>query len=117
MVTKEQYDAAAKRMEEDQETVNKFFKEKQEVFNKRMEENPIFTDDELIYSGTNRFICGAGLAYPKDCGGNHYWDCSSLLKGETQLGALQHSPQYPFMTYSIHGESEYRGTTRPGGLK
>jgi hypothetical protein len=79
-----------------------------------------FTDDELRYSAYARCECGAGMAYPKDCPLNHYWDCSAILKGEApesgQSGAVKHSGQMPFAFYEV--KSEYQpnangATTRP----
>lgn len=76
-----------------------------------MAENPIFTDDELVYSANQLCPCGHGLAYPKDCGPSHYWDCSAILKGIADK-SVQHTGQLPFAFYYIKVESERNGTTR-----
>jgi hypothetical protein len=111
MITQEQYDQAIKKKEEAQEIINAFHKEKAIAFDQRMENNPIFTDDELTYSASSLCPCGYGLAYPKDCSMNHYWDCSAILKGIADVN-VQHTGQLPFSFYDIKGESDYRGTTR-----
>ncbi|MCK5019990.1 MAG: hypothetical protein KAS32_23250 [Candidatus Peribacteraceae bacterium] len=111
MISKEEYDLAITQKEESQNVINQFNKEKQEAFNKRMEENPIFTDDELFYSATSLCPCGHGLAYPKECGGGHYWDCSAILKGIADK-SVEHTAQLPFSMYTFAGESERIGTTR-----
>lgn len=79
-----------------------------------------YTDDELRYSAYSRCECGAGLAYPKDCGINHYWDCADILTGRAipadKEGAKQHAGQLPFMFYEIKSEdqpSANGATTRP----
>lgn len=111
MITKEQYDQAVKRLDEAQEIINTFNKELMEAFEKRMKENPLFTDDELIYSAEILCPCGHGLAYPKGCGIHHYWDCSAILKGIANQPA-EHTAQLPFSVFDIKAESESRGTTR-----
>jgi hypothetical protein len=112
MITDEQYQKAKEQKDGAQDIINQYFKEKQLKFDERMKKNPIFTDDELIYSATARCPCGHGLAYPKDCGVHHYWDCSAILKGIAQPD-IKHTAQLPFMFYDIKSESDYRGSTRP----
>jgi hypothetical protein len=111
MITKEQYEQAIKQKEDAEETINLYHKYEREEFEKRMKDNPIFSDEELVYSADTLCPCGHGLAYPKDCGINHYWDCSAILKGIADVN-VKHCGQYPFAFYNIHGESDYRGTTR-----
>jgi hypothetical protein len=111
VITKEQYEQASKQKDEAQEVINTYFKEKSETFTQRLIDNPVFTDDDLFYSATNLCPCGHGLAYPKDCGGNHYWDCSAILKGAADV-AIQHTDRLPFNFYDIKGESGRNGTTR-----
>ena len=111
MVSKELYDLAISQKENAQTIINEYHHEQQEAFNSRIKNNPIFTDDELIYSATARCPCGHGLAYPKDCGINHYWDCSAILKG-IEDKEVKHTAQLPFSFYNIKGESERKGTTR-----
>lgn len=111
MITREQYEAAYEAKKQAEETINQFFKEKAERFNERMESNPIFSDEELVYSATSLCPCGHGLAYPKDCTPFHYWDCSAILRG-TADESVTHEGRLPFTFYDIKSESAYRGTTR-----
>lgn len=70
--------------------------------------------DELRFSAGARCTCGLGLAYPKDCGGFHYWSCSGVLLG-TADKAVKHD-QLPFMFYSVKSEDQPSAggrTTRP----
>lgn len=111
MITKEEYHKAKKQHDDAEEIINTYYKEKRELFYQRLRENPVFTDDELRYSAATLCPCGHGLAYPKDCGPNHYWDCSAILKGIADKN-VQHTGQVPFVFYDIKGESEINGTTR-----
>ncbi len=111
MITKEQYDQAVEQEKEAKEIIQAYHKEQSEAFEKRLVENPIFTDDELTYSATTLCPCGHGLAYPKACGIHYHWDCSAILKGIADKN-IEHTSQLPFVYYDIKGESEYRGTTR-----
>lgn len=111
MISKEQYDNAIKAMEVNQDIINKYHKEKADLFKKRLEDNPIFTDDELLYSAWQLCPCGHGIAYPKDCGGHHYWNCSAILKGIADKDVL-HTGQLPFSMYSVKSENSGRGSTR-----
>jgi len=111
MISKEQYDKAITNQLRDEEIINQYHKEKNESFKNRLKENPIFTDDELIYSAYALCPCGHGLAYPKDCSTFHYWDCSAILKGIADKN-IQHTDQLPFSFYDVKSESDYRGTTR-----
>jgi hypothetical protein len=74
--------------------------------------HPGFSDDELLYAAKNRCDCGAGLAYPRDCGMHWRWECSAILRGEAPAGT-SHSGPFPFIFYDIKGEGVYNGTTRP----
>ena len=111
MISEEQYEAAIEIQRAAQETIDQYFKESRERFETRMRENPIFTDEELMYSAYARCPCGEGLAYPIECMPGHYWDCSAVLKG-TADKTVQHTAQLPFAFYDIKSESEHRGTTR-----
>lgn len=111
MITKEQYNQARKQEKQAQEIMREYYKQEQDAFEKRLVENPIFTDDELTYSSTTLCPCGHGLAYPKNCGIHHYWDCSAILKGIADKD-VQHTTQLPFAFYNIKSENEHRGTTR-----
>ena len=111
MITTEQYNKARDEKEAAQKTIDEYHKQRRDTFAKRMSENPIFTDDELHYSAETLCPCGHGLAYSKECGPDHYWDCSAILKGIADKG-VEHTGKLPFAMYSIKGESEHRGTTR-----
>lgn len=111
MISIKQYEEAVISKEQAEKIINQYLKEKRENFEKRLKENPIFTDDELFYSRTARCSCGAGLAYPKDCGPFHYWDCSAILKG-IEDKTIKHTDQLPFIYYEIKGENDEK-STRP----
>lgn len=91
-----------------------------------------FAADELTYSAHARCVCGAGLAYPRDCGMHGSWFCSALLTrahgrlekranadGEERIftaSGAEHQPGLPFSMYGIKSEgqpSAYGATTRP----
>lgn len=106
MITKEQYEKAVKDRESAEKIISEFHEQKRIAFKQRMKENPIFTEDELIFSATIRCKgCGAGLAYPKDCGPGHYWDCSGVLLGKIKNPGKEHE-QYPFMYHEIKSEDQ-----------
>jgi hypothetical protein len=111
MITEEQLKEAREGEKKAQEIIRQYFIERNEVFKKRLAENPIFTDEELRYSAVSLCPCGHGLAYPKDCNINHYWDCSAILKGIADKN-VQHTAKLPFSFYNIKSENEQRGTTR-----
>jgi hypothetical protein len=111
MITEEQYKEASAQVEASNEIISQYFKEKSAAFKLRMKENPIFTDDELHYAAHSLCDCGYGLAYPKGCGANHYWDCSAVLKGAADK-EITHTAHLPFAFYKVKGESDYNGTTR-----
>jgi|WetSurMetagenome_2_1015567.scaffolds.fasta_scaffold245115_2 hypothetical protein len=111
MITKEEYTAAIEQHKASEEVIQQYHRERLDAFAERMKSNPIFTDDELIYSAMTLCPCGHGIAYPKDCGGNHYWDCSAILKGIADEN-IQHTGQLPFMMYDVKGESKVNGSTR-----
>lgn len=115
MITNEQVEQARKQRDEAEAIINQYHKEQQEAFEKRLKENPIFKDDELVYSLYALCPCGHGLAYPKGCGGSHYWDCSAILKGIADQ-SVKHTDQLPFAFYSVKSEREgqtTRGVFRP----
>jgi len=111
MITENEYQDALEQKKTSQEVINQYHREKSEAFKQRLKDNPIFTDDELFYSAVTLCECGHGLAYPKDCGPGHYWDCSAVLKGIADK-SVTHTDQLPFRFWNIKGESEHRGTTR-----
>jgi hypothetical protein len=111
MITEEQYQQAVRQQDEAEEIISAYHREKQEAFDERMKNNPVFSEDELFYSATSLCPCGHGLAYPKGCGPHHYWDCSAILKGIADP-AVEHTGRLPFAFYSVKGESERNGTTR-----
>ncbi len=96
--------------------INRYHSHASNVFNKRMKKNPIFKFNELHFSATLKCPCGYGLAYPKDCGANHYWDCAGVLLGCTEKD-VKHIAQLPFMFYDIKGESDKRGSTKYLSIK
>lgn len=117
MITREQYEAAVKAQDEAEKVIHAWDQQQREEFAVRLQEslNGVrpFTDDELIYSASTLCPCGHGLAYPKGCGGFHYWDCSAILKG-TADAKVQHTGKLPFTFYDIKSEGERMGggTTR-----
>lgn len=115
MITEDEYNEAKLQYDKSQKTINQYHKEKLERFEKRLKENPIFTDDELRYSRYTLCPCGHGLAYPKDCGMNHYWDCSAILKGIADPN-IEHTGQLPFSFYDVKSENDQettRGVFKP----
>lgn len=94
--------------------LNARHQQKQNAFKQRLKDNPIFTEDELLYAARNRCDCGHGLAYPKECGIDHYWDCAGILLG-VQDNTIRHTAKLPFMSYDIKSEdqpSAFGATTR-----
>lgn len=74
-----------------------------------------FLPDELIYAATNRCLCGAGLAYPKNTSPRGSWYCSSILIGTAERGT-SHDSGFPFAFYEIKSENQPSAnglTTRP----
>lgn len=115
MISEEQYREAVEGCSKFEEVIQQYQREKADAFRLRMETNPIFSMDELVFSADLLCPCGYGMAYPKDCGPNHYWDCSAILRGVA--ADVKHCTQQPFITTSI--KSEYspgpqgtRATTR-----
>lgn len=111
MISQEEYQKAGVQKKEAEEIISTYCKEQDEAFQKRLAENPIFTDEELYYSATSLCPCGHGLAYPKNCSPHHYWDCSAILKGIADP-KVHHTAKLPFVFYDVKGESERNGTTR-----
>lgn len=121
-ITKEEYDAARQTCDEANKIMQEYHRQSMGDFEsrwKRFESSQqFFTDEELRYSAGARCWCGAGLAYPKDCGINHQWTCSAVLKGE---GKEKDRPDkrheaYPFAFYEIKSEDQPSAeghTTRP----
>lgn len=115
MISREQYEAASKAKTEAQATIDAYFKQEADAFAERLRVHPIFADEELTYSATVKCVCGAGLAYPKACGMNHYWACSAELKG-TANQEVPHTGHLPFAFYELKSEgqpSANGATTRP----
>lgn len=82
-------------------------------------EDKIHKEIDLVYAAYNRCPCGAGLAYPRNCGMHHYWDCSAILTGKADE-KVEHTAQLPFMFYEIKSEqqpSANGATTRPNRTK
>jgi len=103
MITREQYDQAVAAHDAAEETMKAFHKQEAEAFEHRMATNPIFTEDELVFAAFNRCPCGYGLAYPKNCGMHHYWDCAGILLGKEDK-TVTHTDQLPFSMYSVKSE-------------
>ena len=111
MITEAEYDAAIVANTAAEKVIHEYHKQEAELFDRRLIENPIFTDEELRYSASALCFCGHGMAYPTGCGAFHYWDCSAILKGIADDGA-EHRGQESFTFSGIKGESERVGTTR-----
>lgn len=112
MISKQEYQSAVEQQSKFEKVITQYHKEQRAAFEERMKNDPVFTDDELVYSAINLCPCGHGLAYPKDCGGDHYWDCSAILKGIADKEA-EHCAQLPFMMTKIKSENN----PLPGGVK
>lgn len=122
MSTQDQYNKACVQKKEAQEVIDEYFKEQKTIFDKRYAEfqqgaKP-FTDEELRYAAHKLCPCGHGLAYPKDCGIAHHWDCSAILKGIAEPDK-KHTAQLPFAFYNILSEESPRaaGITTRGVFK
>jgi hypothetical protein len=111
MITSGQYRTAIEEKEKAEKVINLYHVERAQEFKERMKNNPVFTEDELIFSAADRCICGYGLAYPVGCGFHHYWDCAGILLGKVDTAVL-HTDKLPFLYYDVKSESEHRGTTR-----
>lgn len=112
-VTEEEYKDAVIQKERFEKIIHQYNRESQERFSERMRDNPIFTDDELYYSAEARCKCGSGLAYPKDCGPSHYWECAEILKGTADKNVI-HTERLPFTFFDLKGEGSYKASsTRP----
>lgn len=109
MITKEEYRQAKSQHDNAEKIIDQYHKERLEGFEQRLKDNPIFTDDELRYSRYTLCPCGHGLAYPKECGINHYWDCSAVLKGIADPN-VEHTGQLPFAFYSVKAENDQEST-------
>jgi len=117
-ITREEYDVAITARKKAEEIIHAFNKQSIEDFNARWERfdhnHEYFKDEDLVYSATARCKhCNAGLAYPKDCGPNHQWTCSNVLKG---IGTDKGHDAFPFAFYEITSENQHFGrneTTRP----
>lgn len=118
MITKEQYEEAIRKQEEAEEIINAYHKQSADNFEekwKKFEKGEFaFKDEDLIYSAFARCRkCTSGLAYPKDCGMNHQWTCSDVLKG---IGSDNGHEAFPFAFYEIKSENQPsagKATTRP----
>lgn len=115
MISKQEYDEAVAQRSAAQAIINQYGKEQRERFVERLQNNPVFTEEELIYSAMNRCPCGHGLAYPDGCGIDHYWDCSAILKGIHGKGT-KHTAQLLFSMYNIKSENQpsAKGATTRG---
>lgn len=118
MISEQEYKEAIQKKDEAENVIQQFHREKLDSFDYRMKTNPIFTDDELIYSANSLCPCGYGLAYPKGCGPFHYWECSGILKGIADK-SVPHSDRLPFAVYEIKSEQQpsANGMTTRGVFK
>lgn len=123
MITREQYEVAVQQENAAHEIIQAYGKQKHEEFEARWERfkrgEGFFTDDDLCYAAGARCHCGAGLAYPRECGGFHQWDCSAVLKGTHDKSKNPHEV-YPFAFYSIKSEGQPSAqghTTRPAPVE
>ncbi len=115
MITKEQYEQAINQRDDAERIIQEYTRQQMEAFEQRMKDNPVFADDELIYSRYSLCPCGHGVAYPRGCGPFHYWDCSAILKGIHDK-SVEHCGQLPFTTCDIkseQGTQTTRGVFRP----
>lgn len=115
MITEADYQKALDDKELAQEVINAYHKLKSEAFQQRLLDNPIFTDDELVYSADVLCPCGHGIAYPKGCGSFHHWDCAGILKGIADKDA-EHCGQQPFVMtdYKSELQTSANGRTTRG---
>jgi len=105
MISKAEYEAHIEQIKSSQAIINAYHLQEDEAFAQRLKDNPIFTDDELRYAAYTRCPCGHGLAYPKNCGPRHYWDCSAILKGIADHN-LKHTDRLPFTFYEVKSEDQ-----------
>ena len=104
MISESEYKEAIAKSESAQKIINAYGKQEIERFNERwerFEQGEPFKDEELIYSAFDRCNCGYGLAYPKNCTGNHQWTCAKVLKG---IGTDGGHKAFPFSMYEIKSE-------------
>jgi hypothetical protein len=118
MITESQYEKAIEDEKAAREIINAYGKQERYAFSQRLIDNPIFTDDELIYAAFNLCPCGHGIAYPVNCGPGHYWDCSAILKNIAS-DDVKHTDKLPFVCYEIKSEKQpsARGATTRGVFK
>ena len=118
-VTEEAYAAAVAAKHAAESVINQFFREKAVEFQMKLDLGTPFTDEDLIYAAYNLCPCGHGMAYPRDCGGGHYWDCSAILKGIANDPTVKHTDRLPFSMYSIksEGQPSANGATTRGVFK
>lgn len=117
-ITKDDYKEAVKRHDEAEKVMNAYHAQSAQDFEERWkrfdEQHEAFSDADLVYSATARCkLCGAGLAYPKECGPNHQWTCSNVLKN---IGTDKGHEAFPFAFYEIKSENQPSAngaTTRP----
>ena len=118
-ITETEYLDAKAKSAEAEKVISKYHEQKDKDFEDRLKTNPIFSEDELIFAAFNRCPCGYGLAYPKNCTLNHYWDCAGILMDKASK-SIRHAARLPFMYYEIKSEdqpsangSTTRGTVIP----
>jgi hypothetical protein len=117
-ITEQEYKDACAQSKAAEKIINAYGKQRHEDFDSRWERfnkrQEYFTDDDLTYAaGARCDLCQAGLAHPKDCGVNHQWTCSNVLKG---IGTDKGHQAFPFAFYEIKSENQPSAqghTTRP----
>lgn len=115
MISESELNAARQRKNDAEAVIAQYHREQSATFEERLKTNPVFTDDELVYSRDSLCPCGHGLAYPSACGPSHYWDCSATLKGIADPQS-KHCGRMPFAFYEIkseRGKETTRGVFRP----
>lgn len=118
MITKEQYAEAIAQRDRALAIIHEYSKQEIDSFDQRwnrfLKDGESFAPADLVYSAGARCRCGAGLAYPKNCGGFHHWSCGDVLTGHVR-DSHEHD-EFPFNMYEIKSEqqaSAHGQTTRP----
>jgi hypothetical protein len=114
VISDDQLQQARVQSKEADVVISQYHREQAELFEQRLKDNPVFTDDELVYSRETLCPRGHGLAYPCGCDPFHYWDCSAILKGIADK-TVQHTGQLPFAFYDVKAEVD--GLTTRGIFK
>lgn len=65
MINEQEYLTATSKREESQKIINKYHKEQSDEFEKRLDNNSIFKDEELVYSAYTLCPCGHRISISK----------------------------------------------------